>query len=65
MNNLKNSQVNSTANVDELERFLADGCTPVEDPLQWWISNRPLYPHLSKLAISVHSVPGVYIAYHL
>jgi len=44
--------------MDELDRYMADGCVPTQDPLLWWIANRKLYPNLSKLAISVHSIPG-------
>lgn len=44
---------------DDLDRYLADGCVPTEDPLQWWIMNRKVYPNLAKLAISVHLIPGL------
>lgn len=46
-------------NTDELDRYLADSLIPTDDPLQWWIMNRKVYPNLSKLAISIHSIPGV------
>jgi len=45
---------------DELDRYLADRCVPTEDPLNWWIMNRKVYPNLAKLAISLHLIPGAY-----
>lgn len=52
----KHTRVNG--GVDDLDRYLADGCVPTDDPLQWWIMNRKVYPDLAKLAISVHLIPG-------
>ena len=47
--------------VDELERYLKDSVVPAENPLDWWIMNHKVYPNLSKLAISVHLVMGMYL----
>lgn len=44
--------------VDELERYLVDSVVPTENPLEWWMMNRKVYPCLAKLAISVHLAMG-------
>lgn len=40
---------------DELNEWLAQPLVPTED---WWIVNQKLYPHLSRMAIDVHAMPG-------
>ncbi|KAE9384879.1 hypothetical protein BT96DRAFT_950256 [Gymnopus androsaceus JB14] len=43
--------------VDELlEWYLKDSVVPTENPVDWWIMNRKVYPNLSKLGIAVHLV---------
>lgn len=55
------TQINGSAvSEDELNHYLADNCVPMEDPLWWWVMNWKVYPNLSKLAISVHLIPGAY-----
>lgn len=57
------SQVNLAVpdlSVDELDRYLKDSVVPTENPLDWWLMNRSVYPNLSKLAISVHLVMGMW-----
>ena len=44
--------------MDELDRYLADSCIPMDDPLAWWLMNRKVYPNLAKLAISIHTCMG-------
>ena len=44
--------------VDELERYVKDSVVPTENPVDWWIMNRKVYPNLSKLGITVHLVMG-------
>lgn len=44
---------------DELTRYLADSRVETTNPLQWWVSNRSLYPNLARMAIDFHSIPGM------
>lgn len=54
------SQNNDT---DQFDRYLADSCIQTDDPLQWWLVNRKLYPDLARLAISIHCVMGTCLVF--
>jgi hypothetical protein len=45
---------------DELAEWLMQPPVPTDDPLQWWLANRKLYPCLSRMAIDIHIAPGDY-----
>jgi hypothetical protein len=46
---------------DELTEWLSQPLVPTEDPLRWWLANRKLYPRLSRMAIDIHMVPGMFL----
>ena len=45
---------------DKLAEWLSQPPVPTEDPLHWWLANRKLYPHLSQMAVDVHTTPGMF-----
>ena len=38
---------------DELERYYRMGSQKIEDPVQWWLGNRDIFPRLSRLALDI------------
>lgn len=47
---------------DELAQWLAQPAIPTDDPLAWWLANKSLFPHLARMAIDVHSIPGTHVS---
>ena len=45
---------------DEYDRFLASPTDPsISNPFSFWISQRSIYPQLSKMAIDILSIPAM------
>ena len=44
---------------DELTEWLSQPLVPTEDLLRWWLANQKLNPCLSRMAIDIHTVPGM------
>ena len=46
---------------DEITRYLNTGSEHVknEDLLIWWYEHRHVYPHLSRMALDYHTIPGM------
>ena len=51
----------ATTLVDEITRYLNTGPEDVknEDLLVWWYEHRHVYPHLSRMALNYHTIPGM------
>jgi hypothetical protein len=51
----------ATALFDEITRYLNTGPEHVknEDLLIWWYEHRHVYPHLSRMALDYHTIPGM------
>jgi hypothetical protein len=49
-----------TAALDEITRYLNTGPEDVrnEDLLTWWYEHRHIYPHLYRMALDYHTIPG-------
>lgn len=54
------SATNTTADHDELDAWLMQRPIMADDPLAWWMANRKLYPKLSRMAIDIHAIPGMF-----
>jgi hypothetical protein len=47
----------------ELEQYLSSSPVQLgegEDPMQWWVKNKHVYPNLHRMALDFLSVPGLY-----
>ena len=44
---------------DELERYYRMGSQKIEDPVQWWLGNRDIFPRLSRLALDIFAIPAM------
>nr|GAT43317.1 predicted protein [Mycena chlorophos] len=47
---------------DEIERYLASPVEDVQDPIQWWIERKAVYPRLSRMAIDYLLIPATSIS---
>lgn len=45
--------------LDEVAAYLGEPVRPVEEPLQWWLSNQERFPRLSKMAFDMLSIPAM------
>lgn len=50
---------------DELARYLGTDPEQVKDVLLWWNEQKPMYPHLSRMALDYLSIPGEFVLSHL
>ena len=50
------SQDNLSA-ADELDIYLSEMATPVEDPVDWWWQRRERFPRLSRMALDLLTIP--------
>ena len=45
------------ANKDEYNAYIQQEPAPTPNPLAWWRENRTRYPHLSRMALDLLSIP--------
>jgi hypothetical protein len=48
----------STADRNELDRYLSSDTEDVGDVLQWWMDRRSTFPRLSRMALDYLGTPG-------